>query len=98
MTFANPYNACTTCGVRVTDYTDNANVPCGHKGFDRPASDPERPWLQWTEHVDPWKSDCPGWSPVDGCTCDPPCPLPYDHEPAMRLLDAVQTGRLPDDD
>ena len=86
VTFANPYNACTTCGVRVTDYVDNANVPCGHTGFDRyvevgscnavPVKGSKPP--TWTEHVEPWKSVCPSWGPVDGCTCDPPCALPQE--------------------
>lgn len=76
MTFANPYNACTTCGVRVTDYDDNANVPCGHKGFDKPYRDPLRPHLEWTDHVDAWVSLCPSWGPVNGCECEPTCPLP----------------------
>jgi hypothetical protein len=77
--FANPYNACTTCGVRVTDYTDSANVPCGHQGFDRfvevgsgnavPVKGSKPP--TWTEHVDAWVSRCPSWGPVDGCRCEP---------------------------
>lgn len=77
-TFANPYNACTTCGVRVYWYDiPTGNDPCGHRGSDREVgavSIGKR--VTWTEHTEPWKSVCPSWGPVDGCECSPPCVLP----------------------
>lgn len=54
-TFANPFIACTSCGVRVYWWTiESGNDPCGHSRRDT---------------VDPWQSVCPSWSPVDGCQC-----------------------------
>lgn len=69
-TFANPYIACTTCGVRVYWYdTETGNDPCGHRGYDRPVRETERPWLEWVDYVDAFRSVCPSWGPVDGCEC-----------------------------
>lgn len=76
--FANPYNACTTCGVRVHWWTvEGGNDPCGHRGSDKQVSAVSiGKQVSWNEHVEPWKSLCPSWGPVDGCECSPPCALP----------------------
>lgn len=72
-TYANPYIACTTCGVRVFWWTAEAgNDPCGHRGEVKTVttvSVGQR--VSWDEQTDPWKSVCPSWGPVDGCTCLP---------------------------
>jgi hypothetical protein len=57
--FADPYLRCNTCGNHVTGYiTINEEKRCDHEGNLVPCGHPAG-----------ISSDCPSWSPVDGCHC-----------------------------
>lgn len=59
VTFANPYLRCDACGQYVDAWHDPQK--CG---------DPESKfWSVPCEHAAGVTSECPSWSPVDGCNC-----------------------------
>lgn len=56
--FANPYLRCDECGGSVPAWHNNTTCGC-HAGF----------WSEPCKHNAGLTSECPSWSPVNGCSC-----------------------------
>lgn len=69
--FANPYLACQQCGHQATGFHDPRK--CGEVTDEEGGGDW---WNIPCGHDAGADSTCPSWGPVDGCECDPTCPLP----------------------
>lgn len=61
-TFANPHLTCGMCDQPVEAWHDNDECGCT-AGY----------WLLPCRHQADAHNWCRSWSPVDGCTCTPPC-------------------------
>lgn len=59
ITFANPFLICDVCKHKVTGYHDGNKCGCKEQFYTVPC-----------EHTQNITSECPSWSPVDGCTCE----------------------------
>lgn len=59
--FANPHLTCAQCGLLVPRWHNPDTCGCTGPHWNAPCG-----------HTAEVVSNCPSWSPVDGCTCPPP--------------------------
>jgi hypothetical protein len=64
--FANPYLICERCRKAATAWHDDEQCGCTDGCWNEPCGCANGGVA----------SPCPSWGPVDGCTCQPTCPLP----------------------